>query len=56
VASREKDLVSTRELARRGVVSKDPLLSLLAETDVTEEVRARIGARIAADFTPAGGD
>jgi hypothetical protein len=52
VASREKDLVFTRELARRGVISKDQLLRLLEQTELTEEVRARIGARIAADFAP----
>lgn len=56
VASREKDLVFTRELARRGVVAKDQLLGLLEQTPVTDEMRARIGARIAADFDPASGD
>jgi hypothetical protein len=52
-AFREKDLVFIRELARRGIVSKDELLRLLADTDVAEELRARISARIAADFAPA---
>ena len=52
-AYREKDLVFIRELARRGIVSKEELLRLLADTDVTDELRARISARIAADFAPA---
>ncbi|MDE2448243.1 MAG: hypothetical protein KGO22_04690 [Gammaproteobacteria bacterium] len=51
-AFRAKDLVFTRELARRGVISKAQLLSLLEQTEITEEVRARIGAQIAADFEP----
>jgi hypothetical protein len=49
-AFREKDLVFIRELARRGIVVKEELLRLLADTDVAEELRARISARIAADF------
>lgn len=53
VAFREKDLVFTRELARRRITAKEQLLSLLAQTGVTEEVRARIRARIVADFEPA---
>lgn len=53
VAFREKDLVFTRELARRGIVSREQLLGLLEQTEVTEDVRARIRARIAADFEPA---
>ena len=51
-AFREKDLVFTRELARRGVISKEQLLNLLEQTEVTEEVRERIRVRIAADFAP----
>jgi hypothetical protein len=43
-------LVFTQELARRGVVSKDRLLALLAQTDITAQARARISARIAGDF------
>jgi len=55
-AFREKDLVFTRELARRGIVSQDQLLRLLEQTRLTEELRARIRARIAADFAqPAPG-
>lgn len=53
VAFREKDLVFTRELARRGIISKEQLLSLLEQTEAAEEVRARIRARISADFEPA---
>lgn len=52
-AFREKDLVFIRELARRGIVSKDELLRLLEQTELIEELRARISARIAADFAPA---
>jgi hypothetical protein len=50
VARREKDVVFTRELARRRLVSREILLSLLDQTPVTEEVRARIRADIAKDF------
>ena len=52
-AFHEKDLVFIRELARRGIVSKDELLRLLEQTELIEELRARISARIAADFAPA---
>jgi hypothetical protein len=50
VAGREKDLVFTRELARRGIVSNDRLLALLEQTPVSEEMRQRISAHIAGDF------
>ena len=49
-AFREKDLVFTRELARRGLVSKEQLLILLEQTKLSDELRERIRARIAADF------
>ncbi len=49
-ASREKDLVFTQELARRGITSKDRLLALLEQTAMTEDLRGRIRARIAAEF------
>ncbi len=49
-AFREKDLVFTRELARRGITSREQLLELLEHTEVTGELRARIRARIATDF------
>ena len=50
VAGREKDVVFTRELARRGIVTIDRLLALLVQTPVTEEVRRRIRAHIVRDF------
>ncbi|HEX8757106.1 MAG TPA: hypothetical protein VF745_12270, partial [Steroidobacteraceae bacterium] len=52
-AFREKDLVFARELARRGITSRKRLIELLAQTDITEELRERISARIAADFAQA---
>jgi uncharacterized nucleotidyltransferase DUF6036 len=55
VASRAKDFVFTRELARRGIVSAERLLSLLDQTPVDEQVRDRIRTEIARDFQ-AGGD
>ena len=50
VAFRDKDLVFTRELARRGIVSEERLLSLLEQTAVDEEVRERVRGHIARDF------
>jgi hypothetical protein len=50
VASREKDIVFTRELARRGITSQERLLSLLQQTSVDELVRERIRGQIARDF------
>jgi len=55
VARREKDIVFTRELAKRGIVSRDRLLALLDQTPVSDEMRQRISAHIARDFT-AGSD
>jgi hypothetical protein len=49
-ASREKDLIFTRELARRGIVSEERLLSLLDQTPVDEQVRDRIREQIGRDF------
>ena len=54
-AFREKDLVFTRELARRAMTSKERLLELLERTDLTEDMRSRIRARIAADFAQFAG-
>jgi hypothetical protein len=51
VARREKDLTFTRELARRGIVSQERLLSLLDQTPVDEETRDRIRTYIATDFS-----
>jgi hypothetical protein len=50
VASRDKDLIFTRELARRGIVSAERLLSLLDQTDIEEQQRARIRIQISRDF------
>jgi hypothetical protein len=50
VARREKDIIFTRELAKRQIVSRDRLLVLLAQTPVSEEVRGRIHTDIANDF------
>ena len=50
VAAREKDLIFTGELARRGIVSEERLLSLLEQTPVAEEVRERVRGHIARDF------
>jgi hypothetical protein len=52
-ASREKDLIFTRELVRRGLLSQGQLLTLLEHTKLAEELRARIRARITADFASA---
>jgi hypothetical protein len=49
-AFREKDLIFTRELARRGLVSKERLLALLEQTPVDEELRTRIRDQIERDF------
>jgi hypothetical protein len=54
VARREKDIVFTRELARRGIVSQDRLLALLQETPVSKETRNRIRAHIGRDFAADG--
>jgi len=51
-AFRDKDLVFTRELARRGLISQEQLLTLLEQTKLSDELRERIRARIAADFEP----
>jgi hypothetical protein len=50
VARREKDMVFTRELARRGLVTRKTLLERLAQTQVGEAVRARIHDDISMDF------
>jgi hypothetical protein len=52
VARREKDLIFTRELARRGLVSQERLIDLIDQTAVAEEVRDRIRTYIAKDFSP----
>lgn len=50
VARREKDVIFTRELARRGIVTRKRLLVLLDKTPVKAEVRERIRGHIARDF------
>jgi hypothetical protein len=49
-AGREKDVVFTRELARRAIVSKDRLLALLDQTAVSEGMCQRIREQIARHF------
>src|SRR5216683_3664335 len=50
VARRDKDIIFTRELAKRGIVSHDRLLDLLDQTPVSKETRDRIRAYINGDF------
>jgi len=52
-AAREKDLIFTRELVRRGIVAEKQLLLLLEQTQVDAELRNRIRDQIAADFQAA---
>jgi hypothetical protein len=51
VAGREKDMIFTGELARRGLVSQERLLSLLDQTPVGEDTRDRIRTYISKDFS-----
>jgi hypothetical protein len=50
VARREKDVVFTRELARRGLVRRERLLALLDLTPVDDEMHRRIRHDIERDF------
>jgi hypothetical protein len=50
VAGREKDRIFTRELASRGIVTRERLVALLAQTPVDKDVRERILADVARDF------
>lgn len=50
VARREKDLLFTRALARRGIVTRKRLLALVDQTLVDAAVRERIRADISSDF------
>jgi hypothetical protein len=50
VARREKDIVFTRELARRGLVKRATLLERLAQTQISDAVRARMLDDISMDF------
>jgi hypothetical protein len=49
VASREKDLQFTRELARRGMTDSKTLLMRLRDTEINAELRKLIEARIRRD-------
>jgi len=49
-AARDKDLIFTHELARRGIVSEERLLSLLDQTPVDGELRERMRGQIGRDF------
>lgn len=51
VASREKDLEFTRELARHGMTDSKTLLGRLKETEILPELRKVIEARIRRDAT-----
>jgi len=50
VARRDKDMIFTRELAKRGITSQGHLLELLDQTPVSKEARDRIGVYISGDF------
>ncbi|MBK8999102.1 MAG: hypothetical protein IPM35_25545 [Myxococcales bacterium] len=50
VARRQKDLAFNQQLARRGIVSRERLMALLAKTPVTRDVRDRMRRDIDADF------
>lgn len=50
VVRRDKDRIFTRELARRGLVTRERLLGLVEQTPVSSEVKERIRADIARDF------
>jgi hypothetical protein len=49
-AAREKDLIFTRELARRGIVSEERLFTLLDQTQIDQQLRSRIRNQITRDF------
>lgn len=53
VAGREKDREFTRELARQGMTARTTLLSRERETDLPEELRSIVKARIERDFKDA---
>jgi hypothetical protein len=49
-AAREKDLIFTRELARRGIVSEERLFALLDQTKIDQQLRSGIREQITRDF------
>lgn len=53
VAHRDKDLAFTRELARRGIVSRKRLLDLLKQTSLPVPARDRVRDDIERDFARA---
>lgn len=50
IACRDKDRAFNRELARRGIVNRDRLLSLLKQTRIDDQVRERVRGDIERDF------
>jgi hypothetical protein len=50
VAARDKDLIFTRELARRGIIVEERVLALLEDTPVDSATRERIRGSAARDF------
>jgi hypothetical protein len=50
VAFRDKGLLVTRELIRRGLVSEERLFSLLDRTQLEDQTRSRIRDQLARDF------
>lgn len=54
VARRPKDLAFNQQLARRGIVSRERLMAMLAKTPVTRDVRERMRGDIDADFAHLG--
>jgi hypothetical protein len=50
VARRQKDLLFTKELARRGYTARRRLLELVKDTPISEELRERLRDDIARDF------
>jgi hypothetical protein len=51
VARREKDMVFNRELARRGIVTQQLLLTLVDKMPISEDALQRICKYIAQDFS-----
>lgn len=50
VAGREKDRDFTRELAKHGMVRRDILLARERDTNLSQELRKLVKARLARDF------
>lgn len=56
VARREKDIVFTQELARRGYLDQATLLARVPDTPVNDAIKARMLQDIAHDFLAPGAD